>query len=247
MFETYNYNRTVRKIATAFGAIFSGIQVQKRAGTETELVKVPLEYSPRQAYLTRITENPNLTKMLSTTFPRMGFDFTDLAYDFERKHNITNKIYGEVADSGTMQRVEFMRAPYDLTFNLFIVTTRTDDMLEIVEQIAPNFQDEIVLSIRDNDTLGLTTDIIIKHTNTTQDEDAYENTFEEGKTRRIVWNLTFTAKFWLYRPTQDADIMTQVDVNEFTNLSDDNFEDERLTVRVSTEGNIEVLFGGDQR
>jgi hypothetical protein len=71
------YNRTIRKVVVAFGTMFNDILLQRYSvdGTiKQELFKVPLTYGSKEKYLTRITSDPNLTKTISSTVPRISFE-----------------------------------------------------------------------------------------------------------------------------------------------------------------------------
>ena len=58
------YHETMRKVVVAFGTIFNNIKHCKNnnSGVVTQSMKVPLAYGPKQKFLTRLREDPNLNK-----------------------------------------------------------------------------------------------------------------------------------------------------------------------------------------
>ena len=49
-------------------------------------MKVPLAYGPRQKYLVRLADDPDLSKSDGTvTLPRIGFEIAGMSYDPSRK------------------------------------------------------------------------------------------------------------------------------------------------------------------
>ena len=51
------------------------------SGVVTQSMKVPLAYGPKQKFLTRLREDPNLNKKVALTLPRMGFEISGISYD----------------------------------------------------------------------------------------------------------------------------------------------------------------------
>ena len=62
MFGTHFYHQKVRKAVALFGALFNNINVIRTnsSGQVISQVKVPLSYAPKNKYLERIRENPDL-------------------------------------------------------------------------------------------------------------------------------------------------------------------------------------------
>ena len=87
------YHETIRKVVVAFGTMFNNIQLVRRDndGKVVQSMKVPLAYGPRQKFLVRLAEDPDLTKQVAVTLPRIGFEIADLSYDPSRKLNRVQK------------------------------------------------------------------------------------------------------------------------------------------------------------
>ena len=58
------YHETIRNVIVAFGTMFNNIQIVRKdnSGTVTQIMKVPLAYGPKQKFLTRLDQDPSLSK-----------------------------------------------------------------------------------------------------------------------------------------------------------------------------------------
>ncbi len=70
------YHETTRKVVVAFGTLFNDIHLVRKdnSGTIQQSMKVPLAYGPRQKYLVRLNDDPDLSKSTAVTLPRIGFE-----------------------------------------------------------------------------------------------------------------------------------------------------------------------------
>ena len=212
------YHETMRKVVVAFGTIFNNINIVRTnsSGAVTQSMKVPLAYGPKQKFLTRLREDPNLNKKVSLTLPRIGFEISGISYDSSRKLNSIQKLkkVNSSTDGKTMSS-QFMPVPYNMDFELFIMAKSSDDALQIVEQILPFFQPDYTITLNDNTSMGTTRDVPIILNNVTY-SDEYEGSFEDR--RVLTYTLTFTAKFYLYGPVTDQKVIKQVQVDQYTDL-----------------------------
>ena len=137
------YHETMRKVVVAFGTIFNNINIVRKnnSGAVTQSMKVPLAYGPKQKFLTRLREDPSLTKKVALTLPRVGFEISGISYDPSRKLNSVQK-FKKTNDStdGKTLATQFMPVPYNMDFELVVMAKSSDDALQIVEQILPFFQ-----------------------------------------------------------------------------------------------------------
>ena len=64
MFGTPFYNEGLRKIIIAFGQLFNNIVIEntnRTTGAVTKRIKVPLAYAPKEKFLVRLEQQPDLT------------------------------------------------------------------------------------------------------------------------------------------------------------------------------------------
>ena len=83
MFGTHFYHKKVRTCVAIFGKLFNNIYVVR----PNSQVKVPLSYAPKQKYLERIRENPDLSanSQVAIKLPRISFEITSFSYDLQRQ------------------------------------------------------------------------------------------------------------------------------------------------------------------
>ena len=115
-------------------------------------MKVPLGYGPMQKFLARIEQQSELNKPIQITLPRISFEMTSIQYDSTRKVNVT-QTFKTCGNGDTVKKV-YMPVPYNIGFQLNIMTKLQDDALQIVEQILPNFQPAFNLTVDLVDSIG---------------------------------------------------------------------------------------------
>jgi hypothetical protein len=220
--STHFYHRITRKMVVAFGTLFNNIRMVRynKAGTqEIERINVPLQYAQKEKFYQRITQDPELTKEVQMTLPRMSFELDSISYDPLRKRSLFVESYS--ANSSTTVKV-IRTTPYNFDFTLSIYVRNTEDGTQIVEQILPYFNPDYNLTL---DIVGLAdqkVDIPFILNNISYDVDDVGS----GETTRIlIWNLTFTAKGYMYGPITTKNIIRKVTANTFNTLAS---EDERV-------------------
>ena len=213
------YHETIRKMVVSFGTIFNNIQIVKKnnSGVVTQSLKVPLAYGPKQKFLTRIREDASLNKSTAITLPRIAFEISTISYDPARKLNRITKMKKVSSGSKSKLQTQFMPVPYNIDFQLFVMSKSGDDALQIIEQILPFFQPEYTITIDDNVDMNQKRDVPIVLTGIDY-EDNYEGDFTTR--RAIIYTLSFTAKFYLYGPVTSQSIIKSVQVDQFTDLPD---------------------------
>ena len=212
------YHETMRKVVVAFGTMFNNIQLVRtnNAGEVTQTMKVPLAYGPKNKWLARLREDPNLTKKVAVTLPRIGFEIANISYDPARKLNSIQKFKKVNSSSdGKSMSQQYMPVPYNMDFELFVMAKNSDDALQIVEQILPFFQPDYTVTLNDNATMGTTRDVPIVLTNVNI-SDEYEGDFVTR--RSIIYTLSFTSKFYLYGPVTDQKVIKTVQVDQYTDM-----------------------------
>ena len=198
MFE-YFYNEIFRKTFIAFGTLFNDITIKQEDST----VKVPLAYGPTQKFLARLEESPDLSKRTSLTLPRMSFEFTGLTNDSSRKVTTTQQITVKdpTTGQGSKTKKAYMPVPYNMQFEMSIMTKLNDDALQIVEQILPYFQPSYNLTVNLVSTINEKRDIPVILENVTMD-DQYEGNFTSR--RVLLYTLRFSAKTYLFGTVSTA-------------------------------------------
>ncbi len=121
-----------------------------------------------------------------------------IQYDASRKSGITQTFK---ASDGTNLRKVFMPVPYNIGFELNIMTKLNDDALQIVEQILPYFQPSFNLTVDLVSVIGEKRDISVV-LDSISFQDDYEGDFSTR--RALIYTLQFTAKTYLFGPVADT-------------------------------------------
>ena len=218
MLGQYFYNQSTRNVVVAFGTLFNTIQLHKKdgSGNIVQSMKVPLAYGPKQKWLSRLTEDPNLSKKVAVTLPRIGFEISGITYDPARKLQKTVKVK-KVADGIDNNQVKsgFMPVPYNINFELYVLSKNSDDALQIVEQILPFFQPDYTVTMKEIPELDIIRDVPII-LNSVGYEDDYEGSFTSR--RSIIYTLSFTAKYYMYGPVSASNVIRRVQVDQYADL-----------------------------
>ena len=201
MLGTYFYHEILRKTVIAFGTLFNEVHIQKedKSGKTISDLKVPLAYGPRSKFLAKLQQQQELNKTTAITLPRMSFEMSSIAYDATRKTSVTKTF--KAVDNQDMVKKVFLPVPYNVGFELNIMTKLNDDALQIVEQILPFFQPSFNIPVDLIDSIGEKRDIPIILENISF-SDEYEGDFS---TRRVLtYTLNFTAKTYLFGPIAES-------------------------------------------
>ena len=207
MFE-YFYHEIIRKTVVSFGTLFNGITIKHKddAGNITSSVRVPLAYRPTQKFLARLEQVPNLNKPVQMNLPRMSFELIGMSYDTTRKLTTTQTFLTRDVDNNQVKSA-YLPVPYNLNFELSIMTKLNDDMLQIVEQILPYFQPNYNLSVDLVKEIGEKRDVPIVLDNISM-TDNYEGDYTER--RALIYTLKFTAKTYLFGPVSSNSISSDI-------------------------------------
>jgi len=201
MLGTYFYHEILRKTVISFGTLFNQIYIKHQDATNNTIseMKVPLAYGPMQKFLARIEQQSDLNRAVQIGLPRMSFEMNSIQYDATRKTSVT-QTFKAVDDNNRIKKV-YMPVPYNIGFELNILTKLNDDALQIIEQILPYFQPSFNITVELVDSIGEKRDIPIV-LDSINFQDDYEGDFSTR--RALIYTLQFTAKTYLFGPIADS-------------------------------------------
>lgn len=213
MFGTHFYHKLTRKYVVLFGTMFNNITIVRRntdSGAEIERMKVPITYSPKEKYISRLRADPDLQRQIQIRLPRLSFELTGLSYDASRKQNSIMKV--AKSNTGESGKSSYMNVPYDLSFELNLYARNIDDGTQIIEQILPYFVPDYTVTIDPVSSLGVLRDIPIT-LNSVQYNIEHEGNFDA--VRFITWTLNFTMKVDYFGPIANPKIIRKAIANIF--------------------------------
>jgi hypothetical protein len=214
MLGTNFYHGTIRKYIILFGSLFNDIYIDRvdAEGNAAKTLKVPISYGPKERYIARALQNPDLLRPISMTLPRISFEINTIRYASERKLNSIGRNANGNTYKGNLNH-QFNPVPYDFDITMSVITRNADDGTRIVEQILPYFTPEWTVAVKLIPDMNIEMDIpiILKSVSL---EDAYEGNFETKQF--IIWTMVFTLKGYIYGPISRPSIIKQVEVNLYT-------------------------------
>ncbi len=217
MFNQQYYHGTIRKYIIAFGNLFNDIVIARlnTAGERIQAIEVPIAYGPKEKWLVRLKQDPNLEQNVGITLPRIGFEIISMAYAPQRK--LASTLQNAHLKTSDLNRLntQYVPVPYDLSIMLSIFVKNADDGAQILEQILPYFRPEFTTNIR----LIPEMDVVVDTPVVLQDvsiEDTYEGDFDTR--RALVYNLTFSMKAYIYGPVFNQGIIKRSITNMFNDL-----------------------------
>lgn len=154
--ENYYYNSQLRKHIVQFMAIFSGLKVsvgKNDFASQTNLMTVPVVYGSRDRVVSHIFSNQTQNKMLR--LPMMSAQLTGLELFTDRlsgqnqeRKEIKLKRGGAIPED-LQQHTMLKPVPYQISMELSINTSNTDQHFQMLEQILLLFNPSIQVQVSD--------------------------------------------------------------------------------------------------
>ena len=233
MLGDYFYHESLRKIIIAFGTIFNNIHIHRKdsSGNVIQSIKVPLAYSPKEKFIARLDQQPDLVedRRVAVNLPRMWFEISGISYDPSRKLNRmgTIKKVRSTATDGKIMNKQFNPVPYNISMNLYSFTSSAEGGLQIIEQILPFFQPDYTVTIKAIPTMNIVRDVPII-LNSVNYEDTYSGDFTTR--RAVVYTLSFTAKTYLYGPISQQRVIKETQADMYTDTTGTEKREQRIVV-----------------
>jgi hypothetical protein len=212
MFDSF-YNDCIKKNTIAFASLFNNIYVNREDDSDSKKIKVPLVYGGKEKYISRLQNPSSISEKdkLQITLPMMSFDMSNLQYDTQRHRNKLefNKLFYQ-EDGETKAKIKIGEYPCLMQFNLTVYTRNIEENFQIIEQIAPYFTPEYILTMDFDKTLTRGIDVPINLVASKIGND-YEGGF--GNRRTVVSTLQFVMRSYLFGPEREATPILTTDFN----------------------------------
>lgn len=210
----YTYDFEVLTMSTAFMNAMSDIVIKRfnRNRTSKDQIKTRIVYAPKQRILHDL-----LDKDQNLQLPVISVTISGVARDENRVFNKQIGVFYNSKTEGAMVH-EFSPLPVDITYTVSIMAKYQEDMDQIISHIIPYVNPYFTVSWR---------------TPQRQDFEIRSNVFWNGQVNinypveigattvaRVVADLSFTFKGWIFRKTEEAKPIFTVDS---TLVTSDNF------------------------
>ena len=223
MFPSPQYHESTRKYIIAFGRLFTDISCGRfnSAGARIQTIQVPIAYGPKEKWMVRAKDDPDLSKPMDITVPRLAFEIVGMRYDGSRHLASTQK--NKAFDSLDKNKfyTQFVGVPYNIDINLHALVKNVDDATQIMEQIVPYFSPQWTTSVNVVPGMVPPIDVPIVLNGVTM-EDTYEGDFQ---TRRfIIYTFAFTLKGFFYGPKTTSGVIKRAQIDWYTIRANANTE-----------------------
>lgn len=240
------YHKHVKKAIVAFGTIFTNININRidTEGNVGQVLRVPLSYSTKQKFLSRIAliSDADGRGDVALTLPRMGFEIQSFDHDLARKVSPIqkNKAIINGASVNSVSR-SFVSTPWNMAISLYVFAKNQEDGLQIIEQILPFFNPDFSITVNELPELGIKRDIKITLDNVNYD-DNYEGDFAARQS--IIWTLNFTMRLNFYGNVSNQNIIRTAVANAYANI-DTATTGTKITASISATGDVDPPSAAD--
>lgn len=229
MITTEFYNKHLENYAAIFGTLFNDISIQRESGnTKYQLFKVPLSLASSDKTLAALNDAEK-KKDVAIQLPRMSFEILDLNYADGRKRQTTIRTV-----SKDRRETVWMPVPYDITFQLHIISKNQTDGFRILEQILPYFTPDWTVTADLPEPFNDTIDVPIVLNAVAYTDDYEGDMLTRG---RIQWQLTFTMKAHFFGPITKPKLIKKVDINTFNLVNSGLISSTTITPGLDEDGN----------
>lgn len=208
--DSVHYHGLIRQSIVAFGNLFSNVKIDRKKdgsvdGTTVQRIKVPISYAPKEKWVVRLEQDPDLTNHTYTTLPRMSFEIIGYMYDAQRKVPKMGQIK---SGTGSTMNTMYSPAPYTIDMSLYILTKTQEDAMQIIEQILPVFTPEYTLTVNAVSDMGIKQDVPVV-LNSVSVVDEYDGDFQQR--RFVTHTLNFQLKINLFGPISNKGVIETVE------------------------------------
>lgn len=211
MFGKYHNHAAIRKYIIMFGSMFNDIDVVRfnTSGAAVQSIRVPIAYGPKEKFLARLNQDPNLNRQVATQLPRLAFEITDMTYSPQRGLNKLQKNTA-ISTNNNASASQFTPVPYDINISLYGMFANNEDAVQVVEQILPYFRPEFTHSLKLVKETGHYYDIptVLQGMSI---EDSYEADFQTR--RAIIYTFNFTVKGYIFGPVSNKGVIKRTTID----------------------------------
>lgn len=207
MITNYWYDHAIKKYLLQFCAVFEGLRYKTgvgKDGTPAELIEVPIIIGSKDRVVAALNNGNTQNKIMS--LPIMAATITNIELAPERRKGISvidrkvtlrsGGVYPD--DLAVVERI--MPIPYNLSLELAIYVSNTDQLWQCLEQILLMF--DPILQIQTTDAAFDWTKITTVELTGINNEENYP----AGTDRRmIIWSLNFVLPIYLSAPMDVKD------------------------------------------
>lgn len=212
--KEYFWFSSIRKTTIEFLNIFRNIKIAKydESGNFHSYVTVPIKNANKEKFYYWINDRRHEKR-----FPMIGITMNGLYLDQSRLGNKKYETYfSSVNASGDTKLTKYYNvSPWNINYNVDIISLYQVEMDQILEQILGFFDPNIFIKvfIPEIDNI-LNIKVLYKNSSPN-----VNSTIPVQDYRYVTWTLGFEAQSWLFKPVTDVPIIEQVNTTAYTSIS----------------------------
>jgi hypothetical protein len=219
MLTSYYYNKQIKNYILQFANIFSGLIVKtgKDANGEIKDLNVPVVYASKDRVVAGLSSGGTQNKL--HTLPMMSCYMTGIELAPERRKGVNavdRRTYipqGGIFLEDVEVAYRLMPIPYNLTFDLYIYVSNSDQSFQILEQLLMIFDPTLQLQTSEA-ALDWTKINSVELTGINNEENIPSGT----EKRMIIWTLSFMVTAWISAPLEVKKNIVQKIILEYGGL-----------------------------
>lgn len=244
---SYFFHNIIRRKVSTFGSLFDIFYVRHidEGGELVSELKLPISYSNKDKLIMmpeiRGDDPTNFRDNIRFTEPRAGFEITNIKYNPEQKLNrlnrfiqyANNQIQNHNQTIGSLENdtvnelstniIHNVYSPvsYKIYFNLYLITNRNADYMQLVEQIISKFSPFVIQRVKYN----LNDNIFLEFDEATNLESVEKEILNNGDFRelsRTIHTFRFSSDIRFFREEAENRIIKKYQVS--FSLAEDNTE-----------------------
>jgi hypothetical protein len=167
---------------------------------------VPVKYSPKEKIWYWLNERKD-----DETLPIISVGLTGVDYALERAGNKHQKLTDTITTSAGSVRQFLNPAPYDLTFSVSIWALYMSDIDQIIEQILPYFQPNVIIRVYIPE-LSAKYDVKVIFNSASPE---WEFEMSDEMHRVLKYTLDFTVQTYMFKPMETTGIIRTILLNYY--------------------------------
>src|SRR3990167_10723638 len=214
MFGENFYHGSLRRYTVAFGQMFDDIVVRRFAEDDSTVIQtivVPISYGPKERYMVKKEQNPNLAQEIATQLPRLGFEITGMTYAPDRAKGLTVRNTAISTSDPQLFRRQFAPAPWNINFALYSFVRFAEDGMQITEQILPFFRPSWTNTVKVVPRMGIELDTPCELVGVNV-IDSYQWDMHSDK-RSIILTYDFVMHGAFFGPVNTSGVIKRVQVD----------------------------------
>lgn len=215
-------HNTIANTTIAVGAIFDNLKITRTdSQSNTTTIAVPLKYQRKEYWYQKLVDNQ---KESSVTFqqsmPRIMYNLKSVARDTTKVVNRQNKLSVTDQDVNGTRKWTFVPVPYDLFYEVNIVTKYYQEGAQILEQILPYFNPTINMKVTEVNAINAVNDVQVSLSGDPELEDNILDGLIEAT--YVVWTIQVKASTNFYQEVKEQKVIRHVivDIDNYNTMTD---------------------------